>query len=582
MTVDPVSQATQVLMPPVVTAVPPTQSEMDKKLSAFMMEIGFKLIAENHKSSTCVSPYGIAQILGMLFEPTEEKEKLLAFFKANGCDLTAEQLGNAIHRAHQRMVSGATEAYAIAVKNNCQGIQPKAEEGLKKYGTEVFKGVDDLGKLNQWVKDKTQGRISKMFDSLDPNVLAVYLHALLFDDKWKEPFNPACTFMGSFKCLDKSSKTVQVMSGKEMSVSVSSHKEAGGFKVVFKEFLGTEKHGLRMMYIVFDKKDGYSEFLKLKNKRDFIMAPTYQERASILAQKIKILGHKNELWESLKKFGLPSDLNLELLKEENEQRLSNIIQKINIELDEHGIRMAAVTAAVVKNCISMNMNIDLTKPHFAGVVDKEGSVLALMGFTDASFFEVGALDVSQSSKQAADPRSVHTPSPSKLKVNFPPLPVDNINTPKKLETPKKLDPTRISQSPVHEVNKKKMVSIKNNTIHPVKTLEEPKVQMPICCLRPEPKPEPISTDQPTAVTPPQKPEVNNLKGRVSVSLADRIKAKAKQIGKIALVIFGVCLFAVTAFYMVKSFRATDWSSNKPFTDKFSEWMRNFFQNIRFY
>ncbi len=61
-----------------------------------------------------------------------------------------------------------------------------------KYGAEVLHdiGVDDV---NAWVKRKTEGKIDKIIDQVDPASAAVLLNAVYFKGKWSQTFAKSAT-----------------------------------------------------------------------------------------------------------------------------------------------------------------------------------------------------------------------------------------------------------------------------------------------------------------------------------------------------------------------------------------------------
>ena len=61
-----------------------------------------------------------------------------------------------------------------------------------KYAAEVFKGAS-LDDINAWVAQKTEGKIGKVLDRLDPNSAAVLLNAVYFKARWESMFDPKLT-----------------------------------------------------------------------------------------------------------------------------------------------------------------------------------------------------------------------------------------------------------------------------------------------------------------------------------------------------------------------------------------------------
>jgi serpin B len=67
----------------------------------------------------------------------------------------------------------------------------------EKYQAEVFRGAG-LDEINGWVKRKTEGKIEKILDRLDPDFAAVLLNAIYFKAAWAAPFNKQATMAGVF------------------------------------------------------------------------------------------------------------------------------------------------------------------------------------------------------------------------------------------------------------------------------------------------------------------------------------------------------------------------------------------------
>jgi serpin B len=60
------------------------------------------------------------------------------------------------------------------------------------YAAEVFRnaGLDDI---NRWVSGKTQGKIEKILDQIDPNAIAVLINAVYFKAPWANVFSERAT-----------------------------------------------------------------------------------------------------------------------------------------------------------------------------------------------------------------------------------------------------------------------------------------------------------------------------------------------------------------------------------------------------
>lgn len=55
-------------------------------------------------------------------------------------------------------------------------------------------GQEVVKEINQWVTEKTNGKISKLLDEVDPSTSLVLLNAVYFKGTWKTQFEPSRTW----------------------------------------------------------------------------------------------------------------------------------------------------------------------------------------------------------------------------------------------------------------------------------------------------------------------------------------------------------------------------------------------------
>ncbi len=83
------------------------------------------------------------------------------------------------------------------------------------YGTGVhpvdFTTPDAIHALDAWVSAQTAGRITKLFDSLDPETKLVLANAVFFHGDWVHAFDPTMTQPAAFARADRSTTSVPMM-----------------------------------------------------------------------------------------------------------------------------------------------------------------------------------------------------------------------------------------------------------------------------------------------------------------------------------------------------------------------------------
>lgn len=94
-----------------------------------------------------------------------------------------------------------------------EGVSREFKSLLKDYyDAELFSG--GLEKINGWVNQKTEGKIEKILDSLDPNSVCVILNAIYFKGAWDKPFKKTDTRDMSFNISKERAVKVPFMSQK--------------------------------------------------------------------------------------------------------------------------------------------------------------------------------------------------------------------------------------------------------------------------------------------------------------------------------------------------------------------------------
>ena len=79
-----------------------------------------------------------------------------------------------------------------------------------RYAAEVFKNAS-LDDINGWVARKTEGKIDKILDAVDPDFAAVLLNAVYFKARWASVFDPKLSKDEAFHLTRSSDATVPLM-----------------------------------------------------------------------------------------------------------------------------------------------------------------------------------------------------------------------------------------------------------------------------------------------------------------------------------------------------------------------------------
>jgi serpin B len=133
------------------------------------------------------------------------------------------------------------------------GLVSKSYQALLKdtYAADVFQNAT-LDDVNAWVGRKTEGKIDRILDALDPNSAAVLLNAVYFKAKWASVFGKSATKDEAFNLAPERQISLPMMRQVESYAFVA----RPGYRAVR---LPYEVHALGMIIVVPDAIEGLAE-----------------------------------------------------------------------------------------------------------------------------------------------------------------------------------------------------------------------------------------------------------------------------------------------------------------------------------
>jgi serpin B len=250
-------------------------------------------------------------------------------------------------------------ANAIMLTGAGGAVSPDYVALLKdKYAAEVFKNAR-LNDVNAWVKRKTEGKIDKILDQLDPNAAAVLLNAVYFKAAWLSSFNKRDTLDEAFN-LTPSDKVQVPMMHRTGSYAVLSQT---GFRAIVLPYV---VRSLSMVIVVPDKIDGaretaarldaggISQLLSTVRvappKRVLLALPRFKA-----SYKVDLVPPFRQAGLSLPFDRLRADFSGMTGKTAGQDGLmiGQIVHRAVIEVEEEGTEAAAVTAIEMKSTSAM-------------------------------------------------------------------------------------------------------------------------------------------------------------------------------------------------------------------------------------
>ncbi|KAH8415825.1 hypothetical protein KR222_001519, partial [Zaprionus bogoriensis] len=169
-----------------------------KERNLFATELFQTLATDRQEENVIISPVSVQLALG------------LAYYGAEG--KTATELQKTLHASAKESKDGLAESYhrllhsyiksktvleianKVYTRENLK-VAPHFREVAEKYfdseveGLNFDKETQAVERINNWVKEQTQGKIERVVDTLEPDTNVALINAIYFKARWARPFN---------------------------------------------------------------------------------------------------------------------------------------------------------------------------------------------------------------------------------------------------------------------------------------------------------------------------------------------------------------------------------------------------------
>lgn len=351
----------------------------------FGFRIFHQLTKDLEKENVFISPTSIALALSMTYNGAAGKTQA-AMAKTLGFEfLTLNQVNEANLSLSEKLKS-IDPKITLNIANSLwghQGIKFKTDfinQNKKYYSAEVttldFSNPKSPQRINKWVSEKTNKKITKIINFLSPPQLLVLVNAIYFKGKWSQEFDKKKTQELPFTLLNQNQKKVPMMtqSGK---YHYFEDKDLQAIKLLYGDG--------KMSMFIFEPQSNLFDFLKNLNQETWskylsqfkyqkgnITLPRFKfEYGKTLNDALINLGMENTFADA--DFSKMCDL---------PAFIGAVLHKTFVEVNEHGTEAAAVTAVIVTTSIAKEpepFNMIVDHPFFFAICDDETNAILFMG-----------------------------------------------------------------------------------------------------------------------------------------------------------------------------------------------------------
>lgn len=210
--------------PPLLRALPRVLSNAEVATIAANNEFAFdllgRIVAANPEDNTFISPLSVSMALGMVMNgahgPTRDAmATTLGFGTLPQADI------NDGYRSLIALLRGLDRQVEFTIANSVWAAlgypvrQSFLDDARQYFDAEArtldFASATALGTINDWVRQKTAGRIPTILDRIQRDEILFAINAIYFKGLWREQFRPSETAQGPFTAADGSVRNVPFM-----------------------------------------------------------------------------------------------------------------------------------------------------------------------------------------------------------------------------------------------------------------------------------------------------------------------------------------------------------------------------------
>ena len=339
-------------------------------------------VAKDEKGNVIYSPLSLDMILGMMQFNSKGnvKEYMGNVLMSDNYDDFAKGYTKSILSDDNRKISNSIWV------NKRKSLKGKYKKGVKKFYQAKIKNVnfndreDVANKVNKWADKSTDGMIKEIIGprDVDPGKLAILCNAVYMKGAWEEKLYEVES-KSKFQGLDGKTEMIHFLKNKSDKYGYSENKYAEAVSM---------------------KLDNGNEFIAILPK-DSIDFELWNLDINSLIEGDKLESGKYDITVTLPKIKYTTNINLTKILNDmgygkifsfnfnnmsgSESSLSNIIQSATIDLDENGVKAAAITVAIFDNAMVIEPEqkeekiVNFNRPYCYIIRDSKTKTIWFMG-----------------------------------------------------------------------------------------------------------------------------------------------------------------------------------------------------------
>jgi len=353
--------------------------------TSFSFKLFEQLVEQDAGENIFVSPSSIAIVLAMVYNGAdgETQQAMAETLELQGMSLQE------LNEANAELIAALQDTerrVQLDIANSLWGregytFKPDfVKRNEKFYGADVrnldFNNPNAPAVINGWVKEKTNGKITRIVDKISPFTTLYVINSLYFKGEWRAKFDKKHTHSRDFTLLDGSKRKVPMMfrTGDYM------HYRNNAFQAISIPY-GNKRFS---MYVFLpDRNSSLEEFHRSLNAKnwEYWLSKFHEIEVELGLPRFK-LEYEVKLNDALKAIGMevafdPGAANFEGITSRRPFFIDEVKHKTFVEVNEEGTKASAITMMSFAESGPEEFIVD--RPFFCAIRDNGTGTVLFMG-----------------------------------------------------------------------------------------------------------------------------------------------------------------------------------------------------------
>jgi serine protease inhibitor len=347
-----------------------------------------RLGQEEQGQNVFISPFSISAALTMAYNGAGSTTKEAMKTTLGFAPLTEEEINQAYKGLAELLTRIDKKVTFTAANSIWHGQQfqlqaPFVQKNQTYFDARIqgldFSSPNAKSTINNWVKDKTKGKIDGIIDEIRPEHIMFLVNAIYFKGTWTYPFDKQLTQKSTFRKQDGSTASVDFMTmnpGKYLYHS-DAHRQLIDLPYGNRQY--------SMTLLVPNGQHTISDLTRDLSSEQLSswLASADTARLDLQLPKFK-LEYKKELKETLKQMGMAeaftdqADFSRMIEGLTNKISISEVMHKTFVEVNEEGTEAAAATSVgIIVTSLPLSIRVD--RPFVFLIREKSSNAILFIG-----------------------------------------------------------------------------------------------------------------------------------------------------------------------------------------------------------